>query len=300
MLAGAATRTRFATATTLTFQPAGSDGEPTDPGVVTVGVTRSDGSALVVAGAATVGTGTAVRAYTLTAAETASLDVLTATWKVGTVTVGTTSHEIVGGYYFTSADLRDAEPSLANAAQDPLLKLIAARSEVEAFIEGVCGCAFVPRFSLVRGFVRDGSINYDGDSTITLHPYLRSIRWARYWGTDVVDYTVLTGTELAAISINDTGVISVPYGNHVYEIGYEHGAPMLPADIKAAAMAIARMAVHRKRSGIPDRVQSMSTPEGSTLNFGRVGTQWRPTGVEWVDEILRRPDYNFRLAGTVL
>lgn len=276
----------------LSWRPEGADGEPVDPGTVTVGIVRADSSELVADGSATVGSGSGERTYTLTVAETQYLDVLTASWSVDGVVVDQTEHEIVGGFYFTSADLREGEPSLSDPARDATDKLLAARTAVEAFLEGVCGCAFVPRLTRLAGFV-------EGD-TVVLPPFPRAVRWARYRSGSGITYTPLTDDELATMGINDTGVITVPFPDNAYEIGVEHGATRPPADIRRAAMALARIEANRPRSGVSDRAVSMTTPDGGVMNFGRVGTKWRPTGIEWIDEILLRPDYNFRLAGTIL
>ena len=81
-----------ATAASLTWQPTGSDGEPADPGTVTVGVTRSNGTVVLADGTATSGATSTPRSVDVTAAQTASIDWLTATWKVGATVVATTVH----------------------------------------------------------------------------------------------------------------------------------------------------------------------------------------------------------------
>src|SRR5215217_5067951 len=81
------------------------DGTATDPGTVTVGITRADGTTLVAAGAATSGTGTSPRTFNLTTTHTALLDRLKLTWTSTTKGTLTSYVEIVGGFLFTLAEL---------------------------------------------------------------------------------------------------------------------------------------------------------------------------------------------------
>ena len=56
-------------------------------------------------------------------------------------------------------------------------------------------------------------------------------------------------------------------------------------------MTYARVCVNRHRSGVPDRAVSMTTPDGMNVQLARVGTPWRPTGIDAVDEFLIRPEF---------
>jgi hypothetical protein len=82
------------------------DGVIVDPGTVTVGVTRADGTVLIAAGTATAGSGAAARTYALTIANTALLDTLTVTWTSATKGVRTSTIEVVGGFLFTLSQAR--------------------------------------------------------------------------------------------------------------------------------------------------------------------------------------------------
>src|SRR4051812_23143620 len=100
---------------TLRFSPVNSDGEPstTDPGTVTVGAVRADGTVLVAPGTATTTVGVD-RTSTLPAVDTALLDEITVTWTAGGVTIGTTTVVVVGGVLTTIAEVRAIEDSTAD------------------------------------------------------------------------------------------------------------------------------------------------------------------------------------------
>ncbi len=282
-----------ATTATLSWQPLDSDGEPatSDPGTVTVGVTTSDGTVLVAAGTATSGSSTAERTYSLTPAQTADLDVLTATWTVSGTTVAVTTHDIVGGFYCRTDDIRDREPSTADRSRDTSNALVATRNEVECMIESACGGAsFVPRFATTWQHaveVRD---------LLLPVPWLRAVRWLRIW-SDNETYTALTDAECSAIPSADSGIARLPY--HVtgrIEIGFEHGMDYPPLDLRRAAIAAMRDGAQVARSGIPARAMSMQMADGSSAVFatpgrsmGRDGGRW-VTGIPSIDEVLARYD----------
>ena len=128
-----------------------------DPGVVTVGVTREDGTVLVAAGTATAGSGTAPRTFNLTAAQNVSLDFLRLDWVSATLGTITTYVEIVGGFLTTIPALRALKP-LDNPAVYLTADLIDARTAAETALEDACGVAFVPRYFRER---LDGSGGQD-------------------------------------------------------------------------------------------------------------------------------------------
>jgi len=281
-----ATRQRILRATTanLSWQPQGADGDPADPGTVTVSVTTSDGTELAAAGTATVGSGSNPRTVELTVAQTAALDVLTATWKVGSTTVATTKHDIVGGFYFTVAEFRGREPSAGDAGRDDLAAVKQARAEVEALFESACGMAFVPRFDV------DHIRNVGWE--IPLRPWVRNVRWVRVWyGTGLTDYSTLTTSQIAALAPLDSGVIHLrDYSAEgaTVEIGYEHGLDAPPFDVKREAMVAVRAQLHRTTGGTPDRATSMQLGDGTSVTLATPGVGHWHTGIPSVDEVLRR------------
>lgn len=273
------------TAATLSWQPLDPDGEvaTSSPGTVTVGVVSSDGSTVVTAGTATSGTDAEPRTLALTAAQTATLDVLTATWKVGSTTVATTYHDIVGGFYCSTADVRGREPSLADQSRDETTSLVAVRNEIECMIESACGGAsFVPRFSTVSRDVRAAHV-------VTLPmPWLRAVGWLRIW-TDNESYSALPTGDCAAIPTSEAGLVHLPYPvTGRVELGCEHGMDAPPLDLRRAAITAIRSGQHATRSGVPDRATSMQLPDGGSVTLATPGVGRWHTGIPAVDEVLRR------------
>lgn len=293
-LAGNAPRVLRGSSAVASWQPRDADGEPVDPAAtVTVGVTSSDGTVVVAAGTATTGTGAAVRGIALTAAMTAQLDVLTATWTAGGTVRAVTFVEVVGGYYYSSADLVTAEPALSDTGKFPTAGLIARRAEVESLFESACSVAFVPRFAVER-------IQVTGRFVALDWPQVRAVRWVRQWA-----YTPDITTTLAAADIART---NVDYVNGVLDlatfyshptwiaVGYEHGYDAPPADLKRAALTWARMTALRAAAGIPDRATTMQMPDGGSVTLATPGVgSWR-TGVPSVDEVLKRYDHGSPVA----
>lgn len=281
---GAHQRLLQRTAGSLTFNGVDSQGEPADPGVTTVGVVASDGTTIIAAGTAT--TGTTVKAVPYTAAMSALLDVWTATWKVAGVTVGVTYHDVVGGFYFSIADLRAMQPSLSDVTDDTNAQLIAARTEVETFFESQCGQAFVPRFSVIE---------CDGDGPILSTPifHLRAVRWARVyaWSSNTV-FVDVDATECGGFPASEAGSIWRPsgwYGRVL--LGVEHGLDSCPDDVRTAAARYARVVANRHRSGVVERAQVIVDEAGTSIGPRVAGTRRKPTGYEDIDEVLRRPGY---------
>lgn len=256
------------TTATIQWQAVDQDGEPSDPGVVTVTVDRSDGTNVVPAGAATTGTGTDVRQRALTLADTSTLDLLTATWRnAGGDVLGVTTHEIVGGVYASLAEIRSGEPTLSDTVRtsDALLKQC--RAEVEAMFEQVCRQAFVPRFSVL-------AIPNDRRLAVA---NLRVVRWVHSIASDG-SATVVDAT-LARVGPWGT------YGDHVV-VGVEHGLDRPPEDIKRAAIAAIRRRANR--SAVDQRAMSFTTPTGEVQRFPTPGLGPWVTGLPDVDEVLQR------------
>lgn len=281
---GSRQRILRATAGVLSWQPQGADGEPGDPGgVVTVGVVGSDGTTVIAApGTATSGTGSSPRTLTLTAAQTQYLDALTATWKVGAITVATTKHDIVGGFYFSAAEIRAVETTLASTTTNADPTLFRARDEIETLIESVTSVAFVPRFAVSRLMA--------GRWIVLPWRKLRTVRWIRLWtypGSVAVDISV----DVVNYPGNDQGLIDLGLSylddDWQVEVAYEHGYDAPPSDLKRAAMTATRAAVNAAKSGVPDRTTSMQLPDGGTAMLGATAGGWH-TGIPTVDEVINR------------
>jgi len=276
-----------ATPATLKWQGFDFEGNESNPGTVTVQVTRSDGSEVLPAGTATAGTNTAARTVALTASQTATLDMLTARWSAGGVELAVTHHEIVGGFYASAGEIRAADASLTNTQIYPTSLLNEGRAEVERMFEDVCGVAFVPRFEVER---LDGRNTYD---VALSWPQLRRVRWCRVWRNDV-DFYELTQAELDAIKANRSGVVIrqdgalFDRGAQNIEIAYEHGYDAPPADMRKAAIRAIRHQVNRLKSALDERATSFTMLEGGTVTLATPGVGRWVTGIPEVDETLMR------------
>lgn len=286
MLHPADQRVVKATAATLSWQGVDSDGEHADPGTVTVGVVSSDGTTVVAAGTATSGTGTSPRTYALTAAQTASCERLTATWKVGATTVATTTVDVVGGVYVSVSAARKAAPlHLADTGAHTDADVRDALRAGEQLFEDRTGVAWVPRLEVER---RDGT----GTTSMALAwPMLRRVAWCRIY-SDATTYQTLTADQLAAIPADDAGIATRtdgylwPAGVENVEIAYEHGEGSPPRALVDALVTYAGAMRRSHNSAIPGGAQSVSSPDGST--FAILPSETSATGIESVDRVLRQ------------
>lgn len=252
----------------LTWQGVDSTGEPADPGTVTVGVVRADGTVLVAPLTATDGTGDEPRSVELTAAQTATLDWLTATWTVSGTVVASTVHEVVGGVYMTSAEIRAAEPSLSDQVKYPTSVLLAARDRTERAFEAETNRAFVPRFRMVT--VRGGVLP-DTD--------IRTIRFVRDADTDAtVSYTHYAGSRLLRDIYTSTPLV----------VGYEYGADTPPGDLLEKFARVVRHDLNSAKSGIPDRAMSFQPAEGGNVVLATAGLGPWIYGIPDVDQVIHR------------
>lgn len=255
------------TAATLTATFRDQHGESAAPaGTVTVKVTRADGTTLLAAGTAT-GTDGYARTVALTAAQTATLDTLTATWTDGgnNATI-TTRHDIAGGFYFTLAEVRAGEAALATGYSTD--QLVAGRRAVEDEFEGICGVAFVPRF---RRVTLDGT----GRAAILCpDPMLRTVRSVTIDGT-ALDADALAGlalTDSGLLTRTDGGLFTAGAGN--VTVGYEHGYDRPPAEIRRYAMKRLRQVMTESASAVPARATSFQVGDTGVFRLA-TASRWQ-------------------------
>lgn len=288
------TRIVAATSATLTFQGRDSDGEPADPGTVTVQVVTDAGSVVIAAGTAptTPEDEPDTRTVTLSPSQTSSIDRLTAIWTSSGVELGRTVHDIVGGVYCTVAEIR-ADPSnaLADDVKHPAAKLVRARTEIEYQIERRTHRAFVPRFATQ---ILDGS---GTESLVLEHPDLRSVVTVEYWaGSEWLPLSVIVGNiPPSSAGIAELRSTTWPRGHENIRIRYVHGMDRPPADLKDAAVEAVGHHLAGKRSGIDPRALSMVSPEGGTIQLATPGRGIWVTGIPEIDEVI--DGYTFRRIG---
>lgn len=269
-----------------------------DPGIVTVNVTReSDGSA-VVTGATATGTGAASRAYTLTADNTAALDILTVVWS-GTIDATavtlTQECEVIGDWLFTIAEARAAHEALVEASY-PDATIQAARERIAEWFEQICGVSFVERY---RRVVASG----DGTCELLLPaPAMRvsAVRRAEERTSGSQTWTALSAGDLADVLVEPTGLLVREttgvwtLGRRNWRIAYEHGWEQVPEAIKLAALRVLVSQVIP--SNHSDRMLSETNSLGTFRLAAPDARQWgRWFGLPLVDATLA--EYSERVPG---
>jgi hypothetical protein len=268
-------------AATLRSTKHDGDGEPVAPTVgntVTVQVTRSDGTDVLPAGTAATVVGDEVT-VALTAAHTAELDQLTATWTErdaagNVVATWQSAHEIVGGFFFSIAEARKSDPTLQDQTKYPATDILDTRAEVEDECESICERSFVPRFAKV-------TLTVAGSLLVLPHVELRRIRSVS------VDGTAYTAEQVGALQFDSAGIVhlSARRGARV-TITYEHGWDAPTPRLKKVTFIRLRHLLNAKLSGIPDRATSFSVTEGGTYSLAQAGR--KRTGIPDVDAVYER------------
>lgn len=253
------------------------DGVVADPGTVTLGITRADGTVLVAAGASTTGTGTSPRTYNLTTTHTALLDKLAVTWTSMLKGTLTSYVEVVGGFLFSIADAL----AVSSLASFPIADIADARTGAEQDIERLCGCAFVQRYA-------KQTISGDGSRSLQLkHPLVKTVRTATIAGT------ALTSTELADLTFTVSGevwsnLVWWTCGRNNVTVGYEHGFQDTPVAIHNAALTLAKMRLLAVNSPIDDRTTTFASAEGGTYALAVAGRGGSYFGLPDVDAAIDR------------
>jgi hypothetical protein len=249
------------------------DGVATDPSPATavVTITRADGTVLINAQATTHGT-VGKFSYTLSPAQTALLDTLTADWTANLGTLTTTA-EVAGGFLFGLDELNAALGTQASNYTTALK--VAARTLAEQALEDACGVAFVPRYALE-------TLSGTGSTTlIGPWPKVTAVRSVS------IDGTALSAPALATVDVELTGLFYYPtgwtagYGNVV--VGFEHGFPVPPARVGRACLLLAKRWL--VDTPVDDRITSMSTEDG-TFSFVTAGVRGAPTDLPEVNAVI--------------
>ena len=265
-----------ATAATISFQVVDQHGDAADPGgAVTVTVTSSDGTAMHT-DQATAGVGSDPRTFTLTRANTATVDQLTATWSLSGVVLGSTVVDIIGGPLISRADFVAREPKRSDVS-DAAFR--AARREVTDLLYRTCHRSFVPRFSVERIHVGSHR-HYRGHDVLSLrYPNLRRVAWARDEDGNTIDVSSVPPSDGPLAVLLDT---HWPCG--WVTIGYEHGYASPPEDLRGAVAAHIAANIVEGSSSLSPRAQSTTTPLGTTSFVPIAGYGKAITGIPHVDE----------------
>ena len=246
------------------------DGDPGDAsGTLTCSIARADGTVIATDRATTDATGTGVYTCALTTAEALTLDVLTATWRISSVTRAVTYHRVVGGFIFTVEQLAQR----AGMQEFDVAQMRAERDRITDIIEAATGIAWAPCYDLVT---------FEGHGHSRHALWQRPVRTLRSitMGSTVVDVTVDTiRLDKAA------GVISGISFAGWCQIGIEHGHAVMPHDMRDAAITAAADRVLREYSTIGARTRSMTNDLGVTQQFSYAGPD-HPTGLDEVDAVI--------------
>lgn len=274
-------------AATLEWRNVDQNGAAAEAGTVTVGVTRADGTVLVASGTATTTvTGeTGLRQKTLTAAQLADLDTLTATWTdAGDSSAHTTTIAVVGGHLFTLEEARASDAEIADEFDDDAI--IEARAEVTEELEWICARAFTPRHART-------TLSGTGDRELVI-PFDDS-----GWCHDLltveavaIDGTAMDDDELTELTLAPDRIMYAaegdawPFGVGNITIAWTYGRARPPRHLKRAALRRLRHRLHEGQTGIPARAKSFTAVEGGTYELD-VADQYR-CGVPDIDAVYAR------------
>lgn len=260
-------------------------GEPAAAGgAVSVVVTRADGTTLLTSGAANADTDVVGR-YTraASAANLATLDLLTATWTdAGDSSAHTTLIEIVGGFYFSFREATEWHPSLSQLDEATFTRV---RAEAVEELEWITDRSFVPRF---------GRVTLDGTGEVGLTLPWNDLRTVT---AVTVDGSAYGAGELAALHVTGRRLEQDndwwPAGQSNVTVAVTYGLSTPPRRLKRALMDRFRQLVNATKSGIPDRATSFSAEQGGTFRLDQAG-QFK-TGFPDIDAVYGR--YSARTQG---
>lgn len=259
---------------------------PTDSTTtVTVSITDANGT-VVATGSATHG---ATGVYTFALPPQANLALLSVAWTAtisSATVVETDPVEIVGGFFFSLAEIRAADATLADTVKYPTAALVQARLETEVECEDICERAFVPRYWREQ---LDGT----GTSDVLLgKPDFRTVRAARVAPTTGATFVPLSAAQLAALALSPDGMLRrTDYafwteGLQNVIVEYEFGKDAPPRTLKEAALVRLRSLANKHKTGVPDRAASFTAADGGTYRLS-MPDRWS-TGIPEVDAVYAR------------
>lgn len=278
------------------------DETPTDSSTtVTYAVVDATGASVASGNASSSATGV----YSFVLAAQSALKALTVTWSAtiaGSATSATTYAEVVGGLFFSLAQARSSDASLADTSIYPTADLVAARLEVEVECENICDLAFVPRYARV---VLDGTGTSDlllqhPDRTYRSVAEVRTVRSVSMSDSPDGTFTSFSAAQLADLAAAADGTLRRT-GGDVFTAGhrnviveYEYGLDAPPSDLVREAKIRLRTVLNANKSGVPDRASSFTMTDGGTFRLDMPGPF--KTGIPTVDAAYGR--YSRRSTGT--
>lgn len=188
--------------------------------------------------------------------------------------VDRTTVEVVGGFLFSVPDARASDDFMSDASAFPASEIEHYREVVAGEFQAITYRSFVPRVTRID-FTGDGGQEY-----MCLVPdasFLVSVQVAG------------VSADLAGWEVNRLGKVTAPTpvadGVRVTALAC-YGWPVVPGDVKRAAMIRCRDLMAAEDSGIPDRATTWQPQEGGTFRLATAGSgKWR-TGIPEVDSTL--------------
>jgi hypothetical protein len=270
---------------TVTFYNGSSPAEA--DGAVTVTAIKADGTTLFTTSATN---DPAVGVYSVVIPPQAVLTILTLTWAgtfTGTPITIESTVEIVGGFYFSIAELRAYDKALENTTKYPTAALVEARAYVEAEFEDICDRAFVPRFYRETGIVSDRDTNLlwtEKPEVIRITSFLVDNVDQMGWVNS--NYIKKDKYSPRALVVTDSA-IGAMYAQDI-TAEYEFGMTQVPLPIKQKALKRAKMVLTGQNSTIDERATTMMIPDVGTVNLATPGLRGSETGVPDIDVVLWR------------
>lgn len=267
-------------------------GEPTAAGTVVASAVDATGASVLTDTTASYDSTTNTYSVSLTALS--SLELLDVTW-TGSVSTST-KVEVVGGYYFSIADVRAYKNGVMSSTDTyPNALVRAARDEVEREFERVCW-PFVPRY---RRVVMPAT----GCRQLALQDmHVRTVRSVVEYDADGTASYTWTADDLAGLYWDASGIVTSTYKTFGWLPGtvaveYEYGFDRPPADVVEAALRRLRHKMNADKSGVPDRAVSYTVAEGGSYSLSTPGRNNAVTGIPDVDVVLNDPRYRRPLFG---
>ncbi len=267
---------------THTFYENGVPTNPT-PDAATVTITRANGTALVTDAAAT-DAGVGVVTFTLTPAQTATLDVLTVTWKAtigGQLQSFVDVLEVVGDVFFTLADARMLPGPNGGVLKDPIkypdAAILAARDMASDAIEHAANVRFTPHY-----------FTETLDGARGQYVRLRTAR-PRSLMAVTINATTVTDAQLLADGrvYRELGWAADPRG---IVIAGTAGYDRVPARVAHAALLLAKRWL--VDTNISDRATTTTNSDGSAQYFVTAGVKGALFDVPEANAVIE--DYGIR------
>jgi hypothetical protein len=263
-------------------------------GAVTVVAKKADGTTLFSTAATN---DPDVGVYSVVIPPQANLNILTLSWTGSFSSTPITIQsvvEIVGGFYFSIAELRAMDKQLTeNLTRFPDDMLVTIRDQVEAEFEDICHRAFVPRFYRESGVEldpEDDMIWLDKPEIITFTSFkLNNIDYMSWVNNGWFARDKYSPRGLRVFQ-DALGLFAYP--PYIYPsaliVEYEYGMTTVPIPIKQKALKRAKMNAMGQGSTIDERALTMTLPDIGTINLATPGVRGSETGVPDIDVVLQR------------